>query len=376
MTTLARRKERSTNTWPGFVDALAALLMVLMFIVMVFVVAQFFLGQAISGRDEALEAASSQLDELADLLAIERKSNKDLRASLTQLSDELRTSIQSRDTLSTALRDANGQIEALEGKLEAQGTELATLSNEVAALQALKEELEAEIAKLGQSVEEKDQALIAEKELSESNRAKLALANKQLETIKKQLAGIEEALEISERKNKEANAQIKALGKRLNAALATKVQELAKYRSEFFGRLRDVLGNSRDIRIVGDRFVFQSEVLFQSGSADLGAGGKKQMANLAKSLLELSKKIPDDIDWILRVDGHTDSIPIFNEKFRSNWELSSARAISVVKFLIAQGISPQNLVAAGFGEFQPIDNRSDEIALRRNRRIELKLTQR
>ena len=217
---------------------------------------------------------------------------------------------------------------------------------------------------------------MAEKELSKSNRAKLALANQQLETIKKQLAGIEEALEISERKNMEADAQIKALGKRLNAALATKVQELARYRSEFFGRLREILGDSRDIRIVGDRFVFQSEVLFRSGSSDLEPGGRKQLARLAKHLLALSKKIPADIDWILRVDGHTDSVPIFNEKFRSNWELSSGRAISVVKYLIQQGISPKNLVAAGFGEFQPIDNRSDEIALRRNRRIELKLTQR
>jgi len=376
MATLARRKERSANTWPGFVDALSALLMVLMFIVMVFVIAQFFLDQAISGRDQELRASSLRLEELANVLSLERQSNKDLRANLARLSGELRASIRSRDTLNTALRDATGRIETLETTLANQNTKLASLAMETSALQALKTALEKEIAQLGKSVEEKDGALMAEKELSKSNRAKLALANQQLETIKKQLAGIEEALEISERKNMEADAQIKALGKRLNAALATKVQELARYRSEFFGRLREILGDSRDIRIVGDRFVFQSEVLFRSGSSDLEPGGRKQLARLAKHLLALSKKIPADIDWILRVDGHTDSVPIFNEKFRSNWELSSGRAISVVKYLIQQGISPKNLVAAGFGEFQPIDNRSDEIALRRNRRIELKLTQR
>lgn len=376
MATLARRKERSANTWPGFVDALSALLMVLMFIVMVFVIAQFFLDQAISGRDQELRASSLRLEELANVLSLERQSNKDLRANLARLSGELRASIRSRDTLNTALRDATGRIETLETTLTNQNTKLASLAMETSALQALKTALEKEIAQLGKSVEEKDGALMAEKELSKSNRAKLALANQQLETIKKQLAGIEEALEISERKNMEADAQIKALGKRLNAALATKVQELARYRSEFFGRLREILGDSRDIRIVGDRFVFQSEVLFRSGSSDLEPGGRKQLARLAKHLLALSKKIPADIDWILRVDGHTDSVPIFNEKFRSNWELSSGRAISVVKYLIQQGISPKNLVAAGFGEFQPIDNRSDEIALRRNRRIELKLTQR
>lgn len=195
-------------------------------------------------------------------------------------------------------------------------------------------------------------------------------------TLRKQLSQLEETLAISERKAKEQNVKITSLGKRLNAALASKVQELSRYRSEFFGRLRKVLGTQRGVRVVGDRFVFQSEVLFSSGSAKIELAGQKQLTQLAKTLIDIAKKIPKDIDWVLRVDGHTDKIPIRTPRYASNWELSSARAISVVKLLIDQGIEPSRLVAAGFGQFQPLDQRKDEIAFRRNRRIELKLTQR
>ena len=194
--------------------------------------------------------------------------------------------------------------------------------------------------------------------------------------LRQQLARIEAALEASERENEEKEAQIVNLGNRLNAALATKVAELQRYRSEFFGRLREVLGDRQDIRVVGDRFVFQSEVLFGSGEAELGEEGKDQLAKLGETLTTIAADIPDDIDWVMRVDGHTDKVPIRNLQFASNWELSAARAISVVKFLIDQGVPPNRLVAAGFGEYQPLDNRDDEIAYRRNRRIEFKITER
>jgi chemotaxis protein MotB len=159
-------------------------------------------------------------------------------------------------------------------------------------------------------------------------------------------------------------------------ALASKVQELARYRSEFFGRLREVLGKRKDVRIVGDRFVFQSEVLFETGSAELGGAGQQQLGQLARALTEIAARIPKDLPWVLRVDGHTDRIPIHTPEFRSNWELSTARAISVVRFLIDQGIPADHLAATGFGEHQPLDPGLSEAALRRNRRIELKLTQR
>ena len=194
--------------------------------------------------------------------------------------------------------------------------------------------------------------------------------------LRKQVARLNTALEASEAASKAQKAEIVNLGKRLNAALASKVQELARYRSEFFGRLRQVLGNRRDIRVVGDRFVFQSEVLFGSGSAEIGENGKRQLTQLAQTLKSISAKIPKDLDWVLRVDGHTDHVPIKTAAFPSNWELSTARAISVVKFLISRGIPARNLAAAGFGEFRPLDARTDEIAYRRNRRIELKLDQR
>ncbi len=397
MSSIARRSRRSTNIWPGFVDALATLLMVVIFLLMVFVLAQFFLGEALSGRNTALQKLQFQVGELADLLSLERKSNEELSLNVSQLSGELQASVTARDDLSTALQSmslraedaeqegrrlnmelaqANRTIEADKETIEIKVRELAGLADSVAALKALKEELEKDISKMSSKLEESETAIAEERSISESARAQLALLNKQMTALREQLREISQILETKEKLAAEQNIQITTLGKRLNAALASKVQELSRYRSEFFGRLREVLGAQKGVHIVGDRFVFQSEVLFTSGSAELGDEGKKQLARLAQTLLDISRKIPKDIDWILRVDGHTDNVPISTAKFPTNWELSSARAISVVKFLKNRGIPPNRLAAAGFGEHQPLDKRDDEIAHRRNRRIELKFTQR
>ena len=432
MASSARRSERTSNIWPGFVDALATLLMVIIFLLMVFVLAQFFLNEAITGRDTALERLQSQVSELADLLALERKASVDLSVNVEQLSEELQSSVALRDDLSAtirsltlsiegaeekalraqsraetaeeralraqsraetaeerarkarlradsaeesalrlqaALEDAYKTVEADKEKIQVQLMELAALSQQVAALRALKEELESKV-RLTES------EMAEERNISDTARAQVALLNKQMAALRTQLKQLATTLDKSEKLASEQKVQISSLGKRLNAALATKVQELSRYRSEFFGRLRKVLGRQPGIRIVGDRFVFQSEVLFSSGSAELGELGVVQMGRLAATLNDISSKIPKDINWILRVDGHTDHIPINTYKFPSNWELSTARAISVVKFLTSQGIPANRLTAAGFGEFQPLDARDDEIAMRRNRRIELKLTQR
>ncbi|MEE8393632.1 MAG: peptidoglycan -binding protein [Rhodospirillales bacterium] len=397
MSSIARRSRRSTNIWPGFVDALATLLMVVIFLLMVFVLAQFFLGEALSGRNTALQKLQFQVGELADLLSLERKSNEELSLNVSQLSGELQASVTARDDLSTALQSmslraedaeqegrrlnmelaqANRTIEADKETIEIKVRELAGLADSVAALKALKEELEKDISKMSSKLEESETAIAEERSISESARAQLALLNRQMAALREQLREISQILETKEKLAAEQNIQITTLGKRLNAALASKVQELSRYRSEFFGRLREVLGAQKGVHIVGDRFVFQSEVLFASGSAELGDEGKKQLARLAQTLLDISRKIPKDIDWILRVDGHTDNVPISTAKFPTNWELSSARAISVVKFLKNRGIPPNRLAAAGFGEHQPLDKRDDEIAHRRNRRIELKFTQR
>jgi len=432
MASLARRNQHSTNTWPGFVDALATLLMVIIFLLMIFVIAQFFLNDAISGRDEALRDLEGQVAELADVLALERRTNENLRTDVSRLSSELEASVAARDDLSnevrglsTRLASANDRATSLETSLTAEReknvenlrqisnladqidaltamrdkleTEVTSLSNNLAdrddviasqkgdiarlaeqiqRLDALKAQLESDIGKLAGELKETEGALLSEREISESARAELALLNQQTEALRKQLADLSAALEVSERENQEQLAEIQVLGSRLNAALASKVHELNQYRSEFFGRLREMLGNTQGVRIEGDRFVFQSEVLFDRGSAEFGPRAEPQLLQLAATLRELVDRIPDDLDWVLRVDGHTDSVPISTLRFPSNWELSAARAISVVKFLIDQGIPAEHLAATGFGEYQPIDTSGDEIADRRNRRIELKLTQR
>ena len=411
MASLARRNQRDTNIWPGFVDALATLLMVLIFLLMIFVLAQFFLSEAITGQDSTLRKLENQVSELADLLALERKSGADMRLNISQLSEELQSSVSARDNLNAAIEaltiraeNAEGDAKRLDRDLAAarqtidvdketirlQIGKLAALGQEIEALAALRDELRKEVAevseRLGTSEIKVDSLtgrlaetkgnLAEEQKVSESARAQLALLNKQMTALRAQLRDLADLLDASEKQSAEQKVQITNLGKRLNAALASKVQELSRYRSEFFGRLRQVLGNRPGIRVVGDRFVFQSEVLFASGAANLEVAGRDQMAKLAATLHEVIPTIPSEINWVLRVDGHTDKIPINTPKFPSNWELSTARAISVVKFLRGEGIPPGRLAATGFGEHQPLDGRGDEIALRRNRRIEIKLTER
>lgn len=530
MAARSRASARETNIWPGFVDALATLLMVIIFVLMVFIVSQFYLTQALSGRDEALKNLKAQISELSDLLNLERDTSAELRVNVAQLSTELQASIARRDALSqdvTNLKAQRDQMEdrlagmardkaamqaklneledshsgvnqrlsevlserdALQAKLRSVESEMAVakaerdeasagledafkvieadretiktqlkqleslrrdlvalkdarekLEGEVAELAALKQSLQSDlgesqkqlktatltaeerqkqieklIAEMGslrdrskeltdqlasaeektvlqqKEIKERDvrlseltanfndtrDALGAEKELSKKAQDEVDLLNRQMRALREQLLAIQEAMDALEAKNKEQKVEIVDLGAKLNRALATKVQELAKFRSEFFGRLREVLSNSQGIRIVGDRFVFQSEVLFDSGSDEIGPEGKKQLHQFAEQLKEIAAKIPKDIDWILQVEGHTDPVPIFNERFKNNWDLSAARAISVVQTLIAEGIPPTRLSATGYGEFQPIDERKDEIGNRRNRRIEMKLTQR
>ena len=440
MVGLSRRTDRNnSNIWPGFVDALAALLMVIMFLLLIFVLAQFFLSEALSGREQALDKLKVQVGELAGMLSLEKKSNTELQLNLSQIFEELLTSVALRDELKASIfllrknaietsetinklenkaLSANAESEELRQKLvgaqsriiilknrsitldqkisqisseseaakvslnEAEDTaraliqKIAALDHQVVLLDALKKEMEEQISELAGKLNESGKSLINEKEFSSSARAEIALLNQQMSALRAQLLKIDKVLEISETEAIKKNVQIANLGKRLNAALASKVQELSRYRSEFFGRLRDLLGKHQGVRIVGDRFVFQSEVLFAKSEAKVAAAGQAQLDKLATTLLEIALEIPDGIDWILRIDGHTDDDPIRTSKYPSNWELSTARAISVVKHLIKAGLPANRLVPAGFGEFHPLDKRNDEISQRRNRRIELKLTQR
>jgi len=397
----ASGKRQRFEAWPGYVDVLSTLLMVIIFVLMVFVIAQFFLSSALTGRDKALDQLNRQIAELADMLALERQQNTDLRNNVDELSSELTKSTAERDALnqrltviigerdaavakladanariaasSTAKTDVDARLEDAYKVIEADKAKIQALLGDIAALQSLRDDM---AQKLLATEEKAKLALADQQKLSDEANLRVEILNRQILALRQQLADISKALDISETKAKEQDIQIADLGKRLNEALASKVEELARYRSEFFGRLREVLGDRKDIQIVGDRFVFQSEVLFGSGSADLGAEGQTKLAELAKTLLDIAQKIPTGIDWLLRVDGHTDSRPITTAQFASNWELSSARAISVVKFLESQGIPANRLVAAGFAEYRPLDTGTDEAALQRNRRIELKLDQR
>jgi chemotaxis protein MotB len=335
------RRDSGMNYWPGFVDALSTLILSIIFLLTVFMVAQFFLSQEVSGKDTALARLTAQISRLSDLLSLER-------AGKTSLEDEIAR-------LRASLSSAEGERDRLRG-LAAAGQAAA---NDKAEVGKLTSQIDLEKAATARAV------------------AQIEILNQQITALRRQIAALEEALGTSEQKEKESQLRIADLGQRLNIALAQRVQELSRYRSDFFGKLREILGNRPDIRIVGDRFVFQSEVFFDSGAAVLRPEGRAELDQLAIALLDLEKKIPAGINWVLRVDGHTDTRQLSgNSPFRSNWELSAARAISVVQYLIGKGVSPQRLVAAGFGEFQPIDPGTTEDAFRRNRRIELKLTER
>lgn len=463
----SRRRGRPSDIWPGFVDVLSTLLLVLIFLLVVYMLAQYFLQRTLSGQSRELEELQQQVSELTEMLSLERQANADQRINIAQLSAQLQNSLADRDALTASLSEAEserdtlqlrlremtseaqtalseadeaqrklaealvradaseekvrvmladieqlrrdiielkkvradleGQVSQMAASLEESEGEVASLREEFTAVRDRASELEARLSTESErttlaqkELEERDvqlrelqdlyllseTALDEERELTQRQKDQITVLNEQILALRAQLTRIERALEVAEAKTAEQEVVIADLGQRLNLALAAKVEELAKYRSEFFGRLREVLADRRDFTIIGDRFVFQSEVLFDSASADLGDEGKDKLVTFADVLKDVMKEIPGELPWILQVDGHTDRRPIQTPRFPSNWELSSARAIEVVNFLIAQGIPPKRLSATGYGEFQPLDDREDEIAYRRNRRIELKLTQR
>ncbi|MCZ4273718.1 peptidoglycan -binding protein [Maritalea porphyrae] len=334
----ARRQARQ-DYWPGFVDAMASLLLVIIFLLSVFMLAQFFLSQEILGKDSALTRLNSQIAELTELLQLERTNSEDLETTIASLSASLSGAEAQRDSLSQQLAGLGVGTSEKDGQI-------ASLSSDLA----------------------------SEREISAEAAAQVALLNQQMSALRSQIAALEAALGASESRDTESRTRIADLGRRLNLALAQRVQDLSRYRSDFFGQLREILADRDDIRIVGDRFVFQSEVLFSAGDAEVADAGLADLNALANAIKQLETQIPPEIPWVLRIDGHTDKRPIKTARFPSNWELSASRAISVAKYLVDQGISPTRLVAAGFGEFQPIDPGDTDEAYRRNRRIEFKLT--
>jgi chemotaxis protein MotB len=438
------------DAWPGYVDALSTLLMVIIFVLLVFVLAQAFLTVTLSGRSHALDKANEQLSALTEALSLEQGKASDLQQSVSRLNQQLAARSSERDRLASQLADANlavqaantansrlqtqltdqtkaaqaaqaqlsdqakaaqtqladaqrqladaqGQLAEMKRQiadldktvavskdtLQAKLSDLATMANQARALEALRDELEKQAQDAGaramteQQRREAVQAQLAdEKKLGDSARAQIALLNQQIDQLKTQLGSIAASLDLQKRQDQVKDAQIANLGQRLNMALAQKVEELQQYRSEFFGKLRSLLANRSGITVVGDRFVFQSEVLFPVGSAELTQAGVSQMTALAVTIKDIAAEIPPDLKWVLRVDGHTDPQPVKGGQFASNWELSAQRAITVVKLLIADGVPADHLAATAFGEYQPFGPGDAPDAYAKDRRIELRLTDR
>lgn len=336
-----RRAIRTIDYWPGFVDALSVMLLVITFLLSVYMLSQYFMSREVTGKDSVLNRLNRQIEELTSLLALERAGKADVQASLASLTATLTIDQNEKQRLQGLLNDSANAGSAANGKL-------------------------AQVS----------QDLNAQRDVAARAMAQIDILNQQIAALRRQLAAIEDALNASEQKDKQSQTQIAELGSRLNVALAQKVQELARYRSDFFGRLRGILGNRPGVRTVGDRFVFESEVLFDPGQSAINGDGRGELDKLASALVDLAREIPPEIPWIMRVDGHTDKRPINSPQFKSNWDLSASRAISVVQYLVTKGVDPTRLLAAGFGEFQPLDGGDNDDAYRKNRRIELKLTER
>jgi len=376
MSTLAARRRRGIDFWPGFVDALSSLLMVLVFLLMIFAIGQFVLSDAISGRDKALSQLNAELAELARALSMEQTAKASALKQVEELGVSLATTTSERDSLRLRLDETGAALTQAQAKLESSEADVARLTADINALAELKRQLEAEIASRLAELETTRDKLTVQTDLSAKSAAQVELLNRQMAALRQQLSEISAALELAKVENASKDVKIEELGRELNLALASKVQQLARYRSEFFGKLREVLGDRSDIRIVGDRFVVPSELLFPSGSDEIDAAGREQLDRLASVLREVVAEIPSDIDWVLRIDGHTDRVPINTGRFPSNWELSTARAIAMVKYLVVQGIPAHRMAAAGFGEFQPLDAANTDAAYAKNRRIEIQLTNR
>ena len=396
-----RRGGNGLDAWPGYVDALSTLLMVIIFVLLVFVLAQGFLSVALSGRDRALDRVNRQLAELSGMLSLEHGKTSELGLSVAGLTRELATATASRDAAAHDLAllrlDASrvaAERDAATTAHQADAARLADadlqsrasaqrLADQVRALAALRDELEKQARNaVARSLTEQQlreaasAALTDEKKLSDSARAQVALMNRQIDELRLQMNQVSKALDLAEAGDRDKDVEIANLGVRLNTALAAKVEELQRYRSDFFGRLREVLAGQPGIQVVGDRFVFQSEVLFPAGSADLLAAGAVEIGKLAGTIREIAEKIPNNLNWVLRVDGHADHRPTSGGAFASNWELSAARAITVVKLLIDNGVDPTHLAATGFADNQPLDAGDTPDAFAKNRRIELRLTDR
>ena len=420
-----RRHQQSVSVWPGYVDALSSLLMVVIFVLMIFTIVQLLLSDVITGQESQLATLHRQITELTRKLGIEQEKGAALTEQVSELSSLVSSLQTEREQLAAENTALSRQGEKDRAEIERQLLYIASYQEDIAALRTLREQLEQEVGELAAALEQRDtrigelrdrskslearladqqertllaqqdvrdtririqalnaligqqrEALETQQELTASARSEIALLNRRVAQLQTQLEEIDQALAAAERENAAKDKEIENLGERLNIELAREVNRLKRYRSDFFGRLQEALKDVPAVRIEGDRFVFQAELLFDSGSAALQEAGRTHLAKLATTLQDVATQIPEDLNWILRIDGHTDRRPINTADFRSNWELSTARALEVVHFLADQGIPEKRMAATGFSKFHPLDPGNTPEAFQRNRRIEIKLTSR
>ena len=370
------RKKQLDYTWPGFVDALSSLLMVIIFVLMIFVISQFFISQKMSGQNEALVNLKNNLTELNNLLSLERDTTTELTTQLSVLEEKIE--VFKEDLLKEKNRTKQYEEELRGNKniISLSQSELNRLKKDLREKNKVTVDLRNNISDLDKQVSEKKLEIQNKENVIRANKKEVKQLINTTLNLKNRLTQLQTLLSAYKAKDKKENIKTLNLGKDVNSALARRVEELEKFKSDFFGRVRELIKGRKEIRVVGDRFVFQSEVLFSLGSDELGAEGQVEMQKLASTLMEIEKSLPTDIDWILQIEGHTDSLPVKKgQTYQDNWELSTKRALSVLRFLIKQGIAPSRLSASGYGSFQPIDKKNTQSARMKNRRIEMKITQ-
>jgi len=382
---LGNRTRAGDFTWPGFVDALASLLMVFVFVLMVFVLIQANLAYRLSGQDESLIILREELTMLGDLLSLEREAGAVLSADLARTQAQLEMAENQNSLLTAQLSSLTAQLTDEKTKTTTLENTLATerlrLTTELTTLSAQTAEQKRELEQMSKSLDQKTQSLkqaatdlSAERKQSEQAHLEIDRLTAAMQSLRSELTRLRTLLSEKQEQSKKDKIAIANLGKELNAALANKVQELQRFRSEFFGRLRTILEGRSDVKVVGDRFVFQSEVLFAPGQASINPEGQAQLGQIADAIMQIIADIPSDIPWILQVEGHTDDIPV-SGVYTDNWDLSTERALSVVRFMVDRGVPSERLAATGYGEFQPITSGKSDADRQKNRRIELKLTQ-
>ena len=370
------RKKQLDYTWPGFVDALSSLLMVIIFVLMIFVISQFFISQKMSGQDEALIKLKNNLTELSELLSLERGTTSELASQLSVMEEKIVIIKEELLKEKEITKQYQEEIRGTKNIIALNESEINELK--IALEEKIKNtiQLRKEFSELNKQVNQKNLDIQIKDKILKANKEEVNQLISTTLKLKNKLTQLQTLLSAYKAKDKKENVKTLNLGRDVNSALARRVEELEKFKSDFFGRVKELIKGRKEIRVVGDRFVFQSEVLFSLGSEELGVEGQLEMQKLAATLMEIEKSLPTDIDWILQIEGHTDSLPVKKgQTYKDNWELSTKRALSVLRFLIKQGIEPSRLSASGYGSFQPIDKKNTKSARMKNRRIEMKITQ-